>query len=476
MSHSPSPDPALLEAELCGTLPGRLAVGGGTAVVLVGRARHPAGAIERIEVGMNGNFVPALAHARGVPRWAEEHDAWWALVPVLPVGAARRTPLELRASLRGGAVASAELGSVELTPAHDDPQPLPAAARRQPGKPVVAVCMATWNPPRELLERQIGSIRAQTHGNFACFISDDGSRPDALAAIRELAAGDERFVVCGCSERVGFYRNFERALALVPRDAEFVALADQDDSWAPEKLETLLGSFDRETSLVYSDMRIVDETGALISPTFWSHRPTNHTDLRKLLIANTITGAASMFRRELLELALPFPERFGELFHDHWLAVVALATGTVAYVDRPLYDYVQHGDATQGHARANLGALPAERLRFRGLRRAKAVAVARRIPPHYVQVYLPARILATVLDLRAAGDLRPDKQSIVRTFARTPARLGPWLAGASLRRGLRSSPTLGRERDFLTGMAWEAASRRRGRMGLGTVAGDAEWS
>ena len=356
---------------------------------------------------MNGHLTPVLAHARGVPGWAPEHDAWWALVPVLPPATAGPTPLVLAATLGGGARAAVDLATIELTQAQGAREAAPASFRSKPGEPAVAVCMATWNPPGDLLRRQIESIRNQTYGNFACFIADDASSPEALAAINEIAAGDDRFVVRSFPERVGFYRNFERALSLVPREADLVALADQDDSWAPDKLETLVGAFEPETTLVYSDMRIVDEEGSLISPTFWSHRPTNHTDLRKLMIANTITGAASIFRRDLLDVALPFPQRFGDLFHDHWLAVVALATGTVAYVDRPLYDYVQHGEAAQGHALANLGALPAERKRFRALRRTKAVATARRVPPHYTHVYLPARLMATVLDLRLGSDATP---------------------------------------------------------------------
>ena len=47
-------------------------------------------------------------------------------------------------------------------------------------------------------------------------------------------------------------------------------------------------------------------------------------------------------------LALPFPDTPGLQFHDHWLALVALAAGEVAYVDRPLYDYVQHAGAVFG--------------------------------------------------------------------------------------------------------------------------------
>ncbi len=44
---------------------------------------------------------------------------------------------------------------------------------------------------------------------------------------------------------------------MVPAEASFVALADQDDRWHPEKLAVLIGEIgDRD--LAYSDMRIVE--------------------------------------------------------------------------------------------------------------------------------------------------------------------------------------------------------------------------
>ena len=56
-----------------------------------------------------------------------------------------------------------------------------------------------------------------------------------------------------------------------------------------------------------------------------------------------MTGAASLLRRELLDHALPFPPAQFAHFHDHWIALVALSLGEIAFVDEPLYDYVQHG-------------------------------------------------------------------------------------------------------------------------------------
>ena len=59
-----------------------------------------------------------------------------------------------------------------------------------------------------------------------------------------------------------------------------------------------------------------------------------------------MTGAASLLRRELLDLALPFPPgSTAEHYHDHWLALCALALGEIAYLDRPTYDYTRHEES-----------------------------------------------------------------------------------------------------------------------------------
>ena len=71
-----------------------------------------------------------------------------------------------------------------------------------------------------------------------------------------------------------------------------------------------------------------------------------------LLSANCVTGAASLFPRDLLDDALPLPPAQFMHYHDHWLALTALALGDIRYVARPLYDYVQHEHATLGHATA----------------------------------------------------------------------------------------------------------------------------
>jgi glycosyltransferase involved in cell wall biosynthesis len=314
--------------------------------------------------------------------------------------------------------------------------------------PLVAICMATFEPDRRLLERQIGSIREQTHENWLCLVSDDGSSAERLEHLRGLIAGDERFTLSVGDERLGFYANFERALGMVPAEAKFVALADQDDHWYPEKLAALLAGRG-EAQLVYSDMRIVDEGGAVVSETFWRGRRNNYTNLASLLLANTVTGAASLFRRELLDLVLPFPEPVGDPFHDQWIAAVALAVGEIAYVDRPLYDYVQHGGAARGHEAAMQSWDAGRLLDQRDLRGSLGQIRAHADRSYEINVRRIA-LTAREIEARAGGRIEPGKARTLRRLTDLGRwSTAPWLALRSLRRLAGRNETMGIELSLL---------------------------
>ncbi|MBA2546574.1 MAG: glycosyltransferase, partial [Solirubrobacterales bacterium] len=329
--------------QLFDPLPARLGVGRGTAVFLHGSCEETARPGRSLDVVRDGEEVIAEAQVAG--------REWWAIAPLRPVS----EPTTLTLSLRGGDRPEATLGTIEAEPGvpglgtaaplgHSWPDD---AAER------VAICMGTYEPPLELFERQISSIREQSHRGWVCVISDDGSSEAKLSGIKRVLGDDDRFLLNENPSRRGFYANFERALSLAPADSTHIALCDQDDRWYPERLETLLAALGDKEALVYSDMRIVDTGGEVISDTYWRFRRNNWTDLGTLLIGNTVTGAASLFRRSILEPALPFPPPVGRAFHDHWLASVSLASGPLRYVDRPLHDYVQHPGVVIGFASAN---------------------------------------------------------------------------------------------------------------------------
>jgi glycosyltransferase involved in cell wall biosynthesis len=317
----------------------------------------------------------------------------------------------------------------------------------------IAIAMATYDPPLDLFRAQVASIRSQTVDDWLCVISDDASSDGRLAEMRQAIGDDARFVVSRAPRRRGFYRNFERALEMVPENVPLVALSDQDDVWHPEKLETLssrIGS----AQLVYSDARIVDPSGRLVSPTFWIGRRNNSSNLASLLIANTVTGAASMFRRDLLDDALPLPSAPGPVYHDHWLALVALARGEIRYIDAPLYDYVQHERAFLGHSAAN--ALERARPTHRGL------DAWRRL---YFDEYCRTQILARVLCLRLGDRIADRKRATLDRYLgaeRSPAT-SAWLLARSLRTVVGRNETLSSERGILRGILWRQLLRPFGR-------------
>jgi GT2 family glycosyltransferase len=401
-----------LHVELDRPLPETVAAGAPTALFLSGWAYAHGLRLKSLELLVDGRPQPALAWrmprvdvltgaSGGEPEAYAYRSGFWGLARFTPGG--DPVTLGVRALLADGSVREAAVARVQVR-ALPDPAQLPASAG---GEDLVGVAMAAYEPEPDLFGRQVESLRAQTHGNWICVISDDASSPRGRAAIRAAVGDDPRFVVSHAERRAGFYGNFERALALVPREVRYVALADQDDVWYPEKLASLLGGIG-DAALVYSDARVVDRAGRVRADTYWERRRNNHQDLLSLLVANSVTGAASLLRRELLDDALPFPPAQFAHFHDHWLALVARTGDGIAYLDRPLYDYVQHEGASLGHAAANT--VPALRDRVAGLRSDPRERVRRWRFAYFIDACRLQQVATILLDRRGAALAAADRR------------------------------------------------------------------
>ncbi len=485
MHYAGRVSPATLRVQLECELPQELSVGRGSALFVCGWCFSPEARIRSLELRVDGNPQSLMAH--GMPRldpfrmlhpdldpYATEglerdpgspedplmhsyRSGFWGIARIEGPRPDGELALAVRAELEGGGEVIQELARIALV---SPPAPPPATWPLDASGPKVAICMATFNPPQALLSAQIDSIKAQTHRNWVCVISDDCSTSERYAAIRDAVGDDPRFVLSRCPRRLGFYRNFERALTLAPADAEYVAMADQDDSWHADKLTALMAELGTG-QLVYSDARVVSRDGRLISDTWWNLRRNNHSSLLSLLVANAVTGAASLLRRDVLDYALPFPPAQFAHFHDHWIGLVALALGEIEFVDRPLYDYVQHGDASLGHAAANEMTSLRDRLRHQ---RSPAERV-RMWRLHYFVDVCRLQQFATMLELRCGDRIVPRKRRELDRFLRTDDSL-PAVGRLALRgaRELLGTPeTLGAEWMLFHAFAWRrllAASAR----------------
>ena len=463
-----------LEVRLESSLPSTLPVGRGSSLFVYGSCFHPRKEIVDLALTLNGSRVEPSAQQ--MPRTdlyemvlADRsrqdgeraklaktasnayRSAFWGFLDLSPTAQPTSAEIGVSVTLEGGERREVVLTSVDLDPAIPEP---PTAV----GGEQVAICMATYNPPDVLFARQIDSIRNQTHTDWVCVISDDHSSPERYAQMKEVMGDDPRFILDRSPRRLGFYHNFERALWMAPPSASFVAFADQDDRWYPEKLEVLLGKIGK-ANLIYSDMRIVDGEGREISSTYWSHRRNAYKNLASVLLANTITGAASLFRRDLLEHALPFPPRHGDCYHDHWIALVAMTLGDVRYVDRPLYEYVQHGGAAIGHALANRdqGTLRGTHWLRRVMANPRSHFVGWR--DIYFWDYIRMLLVIRILYARCASLASRRKRRALSLFLATQksALAVGWLVVRRFRRYVGATETLDRELRLLYGIAWYRA-------------------
>lgn len=220
---------------------------------------------------------------------------------------------------------------------------------------MLSIAMCTYNGERYLPE-QLESIWEQTVPVDELVVVDDGSTDSTMEILQaEVLAHPCMRVVQNSTSR-GACRNFEYAISLCTGD--YIACADQDDVWLPDKLERLLQALQNverergtaEPILVHSDLRVVDSALHTISDSFMASQhllpiPTE-CEWQILAVSNYVTGCAMMFNRALRDRALPFGEH--AIMHDYYLALLASLAGTIRYVDSATILYRQHGHNTIG--------------------------------------------------------------------------------------------------------------------------------
>ncbi|OAD40539.1 hypothetical protein LPB72_16705 [Hydrogenophaga crassostreae] len=214
--------------------------------------------------------------------------------------------------------------------------------------PLIHILMATYEGAAYLRE-QLDSIAAQHHTNWALWISDDGSRDNTLAICEAFARqhpSHRIHLLTGPSK--GPTANFFHLLQSVqPEQAsDFLAFADQDDVWLPEKLSRAIAAL--------GDMRPAPQTPALygaltrlvndrLQPAGLSQRPTQPLGFGNALLQNVISGNTMVFNVALLErLRHIQPEH--AVWHD-WSAyqTVTGCGGRIHFDTTPCLLYRQHG-------------------------------------------------------------------------------------------------------------------------------------
>ena len=218
----------------------------------------------------------------------------------------------------------------------------------------IEVVLPTYNGAF-YLEAQLASIHAQTLRPIRVLLRDDGSSDGTPALLQVLQQRYGAWLqVLPADGNLGCAANVNRLLEAT--SAPFVALADQDDLWLPQKLEqalALMQQLERHHGaatplLVHSDLELVDEAGAPLGCTYLQRQRLDpqRTASVDLALTNVVTGCTALLNRALVAQALPIPPQ--ALMHDWWLALVASAFGQIALLEQPTVLYRQHGGNVLG--------------------------------------------------------------------------------------------------------------------------------
>ena len=211
----------------------------------------------------------------------------------------------------------------------------------------ISVVMTVYNGEKYLLE-QMDSILNQSYLPNEIIISDDCSNDRTMNLLEKYNNNKNIEIKIYKNEKnLGFTKNFEKAIFKSTGDLVF--LSDQDDVWYKNKIETIINKFNEnpDINLIIHDADLVDA----------NLKKTNITKISQVKsgFKNTdvlITGALSVFKKDLLKYILPFPQDL--LGHDGYIHFIAKNLGSRLVINDNLQMLRRHTGNTSDWVASSL--------------------------------------------------------------------------------------------------------------------------
>lgn len=213
---------------------------------------------------------------------------------------------------------------------------------------MISVCMATFNGGKYIAQ-QISSILSQLTFDDELIISDDGSTDNTIDIIKSFNDVRIKLLInkkqkTSNSKHFLVTKNFENALQNAQGDLIF--LADQDDIWKDNKVDTSLAQI-KGCDILLSNYDIINEFGEVVEIKWLKKKP-----IRSSVIENVYKmpfhGCCMCFTKEVLEGVLPFPKSL--LLHDNWIGIFWSLKNfkKIKFLDESLVLYRHHSYNVSG--------------------------------------------------------------------------------------------------------------------------------
>lgn len=198
----------------------------------------------------------------------------------------------------------------------------------------VSVALASYNGEK-YIEEQIRSILQNLEMQDEIIISDDGSTDRTLAIIKGF---DDPRIMLFKGPGEGVKKNFENAIRYC--GGRYIFLCDQDDIWAPDKVDKVVNTFlETKAPVVVHDCQIVNENGDVIEDSFYAFRKSGPGKFKNL-IKNTYIGCCMAFDAALKDAFLPIPNDIE--MHDQWIGIIGDNIGKNVFIGDKLIKYRRH--------------------------------------------------------------------------------------------------------------------------------------
>lgn len=275
-------------------------------------------------------------------------------------------------------------------------------------RPTTSVAICTYNGTRHF-PIQWQSLLKQDQLPDEVVICDDQSTDGTPEMLHRLATQAPFAVrIIENPVRLGYNKNFEQALSAC--SGELIFICDQDDYWLPEKISTMTAYMQQhpEAQAAFCDAWVTDEHLEGRQYRFWEWvrfdekarwRWQSGDMMDIMLDGNRVMGCATVIRRSLLEVALPFPATVPGYIYDGWLGLVGATSNAIQFIDQPLQLYRTHVQQQVGIREEE----PKERIRLLdrfGRHRSKKLAPLR---DKQVQLETIRQLLAPRVPANAPG-------------------------------------------------------------------------
>jgi glycosyltransferase involved in cell wall biosynthesis len=210
------------------------------------------------------------------------------------------------------------------------------------GRPSVSVAMATYNGERYLPE-MLASLAAQTRWPDELVIRDDASQDGTVDILHAFARrAPFRVDVITGGPRLGYAQNFVAASRECSGGVIF--FADQDDTWRPPKLATVMHRVRRRRApaAFFHDFTLQAGDGTPISPSYYGLLAE-----RGYPPAAALKGCSMAVTRGFVDL-WGWPSADSAVSHDLWVALLATAFRQRRNLTDPLIDHRLHESNASG--------------------------------------------------------------------------------------------------------------------------------